>query len=65
MMPTPEDDDRWLAFECGYEDAMDKIRQIIVQMKRRQLHQLDGARVINTKLQKEYKKPIIQQKALR
>jgi hypothetical protein len=51
MMPTPEDEYSWLAFECVYEDAMDKIRQIIVQMKGRQLRQLYGARIINTKLQ--------------
>jgi hypothetical protein len=51
MIPTPEDKDSWLAFEEVYEDAMDKIRRITIQVKGRQLRQLYGARVINPKLQ--------------
>jgi hypothetical protein len=51
MMPKADDWDSWIAFEGIYEDAMDKIRHILIQMKGREPRKLYVARVIKPKLQ--------------
>jgi hypothetical protein len=51
MMPSSEDWESWLTFEGIYEDALDKIRKIIVTIKGRNIQRLYGTRVLNPKLQ--------------
>jgi hypothetical protein len=51
MMPNPDDHESWLTFEGIYEDALDKIRRMIITVKGRDQRKLYGARVINPKLQ--------------
>jgi hypothetical protein len=51
MMPKPEDWDSWLAFEGVYEDALDKIRRVIIAKKGRNPRRIYGAKVLNPMLQ--------------
>jgi hypothetical protein len=51
MMPTADNWESWLAFEGIYEEALDKIRKIIIAVKGRNIRRLYGARVLNPELQ--------------
>jgi hypothetical protein len=50
-MPTPEDWNSWLVFEGIYEDALHKIRQVIVTFKGRDIKKLYETKTIYPKLQ--------------
>jgi hypothetical protein len=52
MMPEPEDWNSWLAFEGVYEEALHKIRQLIISVKGRNIRQLYGIKSINPELQR-------------
>jgi hypothetical protein len=51
MLPKSDDWDSWLAFEGVYEDALDKIRKLIIHVKGRDVRRLYGTRKINVPLQ--------------
>jgi hypothetical protein len=51
MLPKTDDWDSWLAFEGLYEDALDKVRKLIIHTTGRDVRRLYGTRTINVALQ--------------
>jgi hypothetical protein len=51
IIPKTDDWDSWLAFEGLYEDALDKVRKLIIHTTGRDVRRLYGIRKINVALQ--------------